>query len=106
MSSRTRSNRLRKPGAAAVHKPGRFDRKVEHRRVRRAAQVELRQLAEPEDHALPRPVHTTRKVDPDERPDVEIKRRRFKVWKTKGWKRRSIRRAERAASYHDLEKDL
>ncbi len=106
MSTRTRSNRLRKPGAAAVHKPGRFDRKVEHRRVRRAAQVELRNLAEQEDYALPRPVHTTRKVEPDERPDVEVKWRRFKVWKTKGWKRRTNLRAERAASYHDLVKSL
>lgn len=106
MSTRTRSNRLRKPGAASVHKPGRFDRKVEHRRVRRAAHVELRKLDEPEDYALPRPVHTTRKVDPDERPEVEVKRRRFKVWKTKGWKRRTNLRAERAASYHELVKSL
>lgn len=106
MSTRTRSNRLRKPGAAAVHKPGRFDRKVEHRRVRRAAQVELSQLAEPEDHALPRPVHTSRKVAPEERPEFEVKRRRFKVWKTKGWKRRSSARAERAAVYNQFVKGL
>ena len=106
MSTRTRSNRLRKPGAASVHRPGRFDRKVEHRRVRRAAQVELRKLAEPEDYTLPRPVNTSRKVDPEERPEVEVKRRRFKVWKTKGWKRRTNLRAERAASYHDLVKSL
>lgn len=74
--------------------------------MRRAAQVELRTLAEPEDHALPRPVHTSRKVDPDDRPDMEVKKRRFKVWKTKGWKRRSNARAKRAANYHDLVKSL
>jgi hypothetical protein len=79
---------------------------VEHRRVRRAAQVELRKLVEPEDHVIPRPVHTSRKVDPDERPEMEVKKRRFKVWKTKGWKRRSSKRAERAADYHQLVKSL
>jgi hypothetical protein len=106
MSSRTRSNRLRKPGAASVHRPARFDRRIEHRRVRRAAQVELRTLAEPEDHALPLPVNTSRKSDPLDRPEPKVERRRFKVWKTKGWKRRSIERAQRAQAYRQLVKGL
>ncbi|MEM7275618.1 MAG: hypothetical protein AAF547_21255 [Actinomycetota bacterium] len=87
---------------AAVNRPPAFDRRVEHRRVRRAAQVELNQLAEPEDHALPRPVNTSTKADPAERPEAVVSRRRFKVWKTKEWKRRSSVRAERAASYEAL----
>lgn len=74
--------------------------------MRRAAQVELRKLAEPEDHVITRPVHTSRKVDPDERPELEVKKQRFKVWKTKGWKRRSRQRAERAADYYQLVKSL
>lgn len=102
MSVRTRQNRQRKPGVSAVNRPARFDRRVEHRRVRRAAQVELSQLAEPEDHALPLPVRTSAKVDPSERPEVAVSRRRFKVWKTKDWKRRSAMRAERAAHYQAL----
>lgn len=102
MSVRTRENRRRKPGVAAVNRPARFDRRVEHRRVRRAAHVELSQLVEPEDLALPRPVHTSAKVDPQERPETAVKRRRFKVWKTKDWKRRSTNRAERAATYEAL----
>ncbi|MGI9595296.1 MAG: hypothetical protein ACR2QK_04000 [Acidimicrobiales bacterium] len=102
MSERTRQNRQRKPGVASVNRPARFDRRVEHRRVRRAAQVELSQLLEPEDHALPLPVHTSAKADPADRPDRQITRRRFKVWKTKDWKRRSAMRAERAASYRAL----
>ncbi len=61
--------------------------------------MELATLAEPEDHALPRPVHTSMKVDPLERPEASVGRRRFKVWKTKAWKRRSIQRAQRAAAY-------
>lgn len=106
MSSRTRSNRMRKPGAASVHRPASFDRRIEHRRVRRAAQVELRTLAEPEDHALTLPVRTTRKSDPQERPEPTVKRRRFKVWKTKGWKRRSNDRIQKAMAYQDLVKNL
>lgn len=102
MSVRTRENRRRKPGRASVHRPGRFDRRVEHRRVRRAAHIELNQMVEPEDHALPRPVHTSAKADPGERPETTVTRRRFKVWKTKAWKRRSAYRAERAASYEAL----
>jgi hypothetical protein len=102
MSVRTRENRRRKPGRSAVNRPARFDRRVEHRRVRRAAHVELAQLAEPEDHALPRPVHTSAKADPGERPEATVGRRRFKVWKTKEWKRRSAQRAARAATYQAL----
>ena len=105
MSVRTRENRRRRPGVAAVHRPPSFDRRVEHRRVRRAAQVELSQMVEPEDHALPRPVHTAEKVDPSDRPEVEVRGRRFKVWKTKDWKRRSNRRAARAARYEALRRD-
>jgi hypothetical protein len=37
------------------------------------------------------------KADPAERPEVQVKRRRFKVWKTKDWKRRTTQRARRAA---------
>lgn len=105
MSVRSRQNRSRKPGVASVNRPGRFDRRVEHRRVRRAAHVELAKMAEPEDHVLPRPVHTSAKADPAEKPEPVVSKRRFKVWKTKGWKRRSARRAERAASYQALLKE-
>ncbi len=59
-------------------------------------------MDEPEDHALPRPHHTSYKTDPAERPEVPVARRRFKVWKTKSWKRRSIQRAQRAAAYRSL----
>lgn len=105
MSTRTRISRNNNPGAAAVHKPARFDRRTEHRRVRRATQVELRQLTEPEDLALPRPVHTGNKIDPSERQERGVKRRRFRVWKTKSWKRRSLNRSARAAAYEDFLKE-
>ncbi len=63
-------------------------------------------MDEPEDHALPRPRNTSVKASPEDRPGTEVKRRRFKVWKTKGWKRRNLLRAERANSYNQLVKSL
>jgi len=62
----------------------------------------LSQLAEPEDHALPLPVHTSAKADPSEREEAQVSSRRFKVWKTKDWKRRSAQRTERALTYQAL----
>jgi hypothetical protein len=59
-------------------------------------------MIEPEDHALPRPVNTSAKADPAERPEATVAKRRFKVWKTKDWKRRSALRAQRAATYEAL----
>jgi hypothetical protein len=56
-------------------------------------------MVEPEDLALPRPVNTSVKTDPSERPERVVGRRRFRVWKTKEWKRRSTSRARRAAQY-------
>ncbi|MEM7338017.1 MAG: hypothetical protein AAF467_05165 [Actinomycetota bacterium] len=66
------------------------------------AHVELTHLDEPEDHALVRPVHTATKLDPSLKPDSEVKRRRFKVWKTKAWKRRKLQRTRRAEAYRAL----
>jgi hypothetical protein len=59
-------------------------------------------MEEPENLTLPHPVHTTVKTDPAERPEVTVTTRRFKVWKTKAWKRRSNERAQRAEAYRQL----
>ncbi|MFV0522880.1 MAG: hypothetical protein ACK5RL_00020 [Acidimicrobiales bacterium] len=75
---------------------------MEHRKVRRAAHVELATLDEPDNLALPRPVHTSRKADPSERTPAPVTRRRFKVWKTKAWKRRNLVRAQRAEAYKSV----
>lgn len=85
-----------------MHKPGRSQRRVEHRKVRRAAHMELACLDEPENHALPRPHHTALKVEPTEKIQAPVTPRRFKVWKTKAWKRRTNQRAQRAAAYRAL----
>jgi hypothetical protein len=102
VSHRTRENRATKPGVAAVNRPARFDRQVEHRRVRRAAHVDLATVAELEEHPLPLPHHTSMKSDPMDRPEVRVGQRRFRVWKTKAWKRRTAQRAQRAAAYKAL----
>ena len=103
MSQRTRVNKGRKPGASSVNRPDRNERRVEHRKVRRAAHMELACMEEPEDHALPRPHHTALKVDPTEKFEpAPVSRRRFKVWKTKAWKRRTNQRAQKAAAYRAL----
>jgi len=59
-------------------------------------------LAEPEDYALPLVARASMKADPAERPEVTVSRRRFRVWKTKAWKRRTNLRAQRAAAYRAL----
>ncbi|MDH4074573.1 MAG: hypothetical protein OEW29_01460 [Acidimicrobiia bacterium] len=64
--------------------------------------MELSMLAEPEDHALPLVAHASMKADPAERPEVTVSQRRFRVWKTKAWKRRTNLRAQRAAAYRSL----
>ena len=59
-------------------------------------------MDEPDDLAYTVPVHTSMKADPAERPELMIGGRRFRVWKTKAWKRRTSQRAERAAAYRAL----
>jgi len=61
---------------------------------------------EPEDLTLPRPHHLSAKVDPQEKQMPEIQKRRFRVWKTRAWKRRSNERAQRAAAWRDTEDDF
>ncbi len=106
MSTRTRANKARNPGVAGTHKPAKFDRHVEHRKVRRAAHMALSQVEEPEDLALPRPHHLTEKVDPHDRQMPEVRKRRFRVWKTRAWKRRSNERAMRAAAWRNTDDDF
>ena len=105
MCIRDRANKARTPGAAGVHKPAKFDRHVEHRKVRRAAHMALSQIDEPEDLALPRPHQLSEKVDPTEKTVPEIQKRRFRVWKTRAWKRRSNERTQRAIAWTQTDTD-
>jgi hypothetical protein len=70
--------------------------------VRRAAHEQLAHVDEPDNLALPRPHHISEKVDPADRPAYEVRSRRFKVWKTRAWKRRTNQRQQRAQAWADL----
>jgi hypothetical protein len=96
MSTRTRRNRSQLPGVASVHKPNRSQRRQEHQRVRHETNIALATFDEPEGLALPRPHHTAVRLEPVNRDEVhEPSRPRFKVWKTKAWKRRKLERRQR-----------
>jgi hypothetical protein len=97
MSTRTRRSRSQVPGVASVHKPNRAQRRQEHQRVRHETNIALHTFDEPEDLALPRPHHTAVRLEPVSRDEVgEAAKPRFRVWKTKAWKRRKLERRQRA----------
>lgn len=95
MARRSRDNRRRIPGYEE-ERPSRDDRAREHRRVRHQAHQILNSVADP-DEVEPIPeVRRTRPDVPSESPTPA--RNRFKVWKTKFWKRRD--------SYKDMKAEL
>jgi hypothetical protein len=96
MSTRTRRSRSQLPGVASVHKPNRSQRRQEHQRVRHETNIALHTFDEPDDLALPRPHHTAVRLEPVNRDDFDTSPRRFRVWKTKAWKRRKLERRQRA----------
>ena len=97
MSTRTRRSRSQVPGVVSVHKPNRSERRLEHAKIRHETHVALATVAEPEDLALPNPHHTAIRLEPVNRDEVaQPERPRFKVWKTKAWKRRKLERRQRA----------
>jgi hypothetical protein len=86
MAKRSRNNRHQIPGYDES-RPSREERKQQHRQVRHAAHQMLHMIDDPEDlSGLPEP----RRTRQHEAPPVadSATRNRFKVWKTKFWKRR------------------
>jgi hypothetical protein len=106
MSARTRRNRSATPGANSRRKPSREERRWEHQRVRHAARIRLRTADELDGVALPSPHHTAVPVAPVNRDHPVKPKRRFKVWKTKSWKRRKLVRAQRARAEVELIRSL
>ena len=104
MSTRTRRSRSQVPGVVSVHKPNRSQRRHEHARVRHETHIALSSLAEPDDLALPRPHPTAERLEPVNRDEVGNGdgHRKFKVWKTKAWKRRKLERRQRAMAEYML----
>jgi hypothetical protein len=85
MARRSRENRTATLGYDE-HRPNRDDRRQDHRRTRHAANQMLHTAADPEElEPLPY-VKRTREHEPIG--TTEVQSRRFRVWKTKFWKRR------------------
>lgn len=85
MARRARDHRKDIPGYDDT-RPDRDERKRQHRRVRHASNQILSMVEDPDELTLP---DVRRLRHNDELPSVEASNgRRFRVWKTKFWKRR------------------
>lgn len=94
MARRAREHRKDIPGYDDT-RPDRDERKRQHRQVRHAANQMLSTFEDPDDLTLP-DVKRRRQSDTYEPTDPTPKR--FRVWKTKFWKRRD--------SYQDMKSRL
>lgn len=91
MATRSREHRKAIPGYDES-RPSREERQRDHRRARHAAHQALRVVDDPEEVD---PLPEVKRDRPDLRaPSSGVSKRRFRVWKTKFWKRRD--------SYRDL----
>lgn len=93
MAKRSREHRQEIPGYDES-RPSRDDRKIQHRATRHAANQMLHSLDDADEVVLPaeRRTRTHDTVTGSPEPN----RRRFRVWKTKFWKRRDLYRDGKA----------
>jgi hypothetical protein len=96
MAKRSRKNRNQIPGYDDS-RPSRDERKQQHRQVRHAANQMLHMVDDPDEIIGLPEVRRTRSHEVPPTAD-EASRRRFKVWKTKFWKRRD--------QYQDFKSDI
>jgi hypothetical protein len=92
MARRARDHRKEIPGYDDT-RPARDERKREHRQVRHAANQLLSVVDDPDDLTLP-DVRRRRQSEHNGSSSDDGAKRRFRVWKTKFWKRRD--------SYQDM----
>lgn len=96
MAKRSRKNRIEIPGYDES-RPSRDERKQQHRQVRHAAHQMLHMVDDPEEVvALPEVRRTRKHENPPADPNAG--RTRFKLWKTKFWKRRD--------TYRDIKSEI
>ncbi|HEY4606943.1 MAG TPA: hypothetical protein VIH55_04775 [Acidimicrobiia bacterium] len=97
MAKRSREHRQEIPGYKES-RPSRGERKLQHRAVRHHTHQMLHMTDDPDEIVVPevRGVGDAHEVPPVEAADT--KRRRFRVWKTKFWKRRD--------DYHSMKSEL
>lgn len=94
MAERSRKHRQGIPGYDES-RPTREERKQQHRATRHAANQALHSLADPDEIVLPEERRTrTHEIGNGQN---EPGKRRFRVWKTKFWKRREDYRDRKAA---------
>lgn len=99
MARRSRQHRHDIPGYDES-RPNRLERKKQHRATRHAANQILNSTEDPEEVVLPEERRT--RLHETNNGHMEPKQRRFKVWKTKFWKRRDeykVRKAELDADW-------
>ena len=93
MAKRSRDNRQEIPGYDES-RPSREERKQQHRANRHAAHQQLHMVDDPDEIVLPEERRTGRhEVSVGY---TEPEHRRFRVWKTKFWKRRDDFRSQKA----------
>lgn len=96
MAKRSREHRQDIPGYDES-RPSREERKQQHRKVRHNTHQMLHVTDDPEEVAGLPEVRRSRNHENHTQP-IEPEKRRFKVWKTKFWKRRS--------DYKEMKSDL
>ena len=94
MAKRSREHRQEIPGYDES-RPSREERKQQHRATRHAAHQQLRMVDDPDDIVLPEERRT--RTHEYNATNTQPQKRRFKVWKTKFWKRRDEYRSQKAA---------
>ena len=95
MARRSREHRQEIPGYDES-RPTREERKQQHRATRHAANQMLRTAADPEEIVLPEERRTRSDEGSNGAGADKSEKRRFKVWKTKFWKRRDEYRDRKA----------
>ncbi|MGH3649958.1 MAG: hypothetical protein ACRDU9_04550 [Acidimicrobiia bacterium] len=93
MAKRSRKHRQGIPGYDES-RPTRRERKQQHRAARHAANQLLHTIDDPEGIVLPEERRTRTHETPNGNP--EPGKRRYRVWKTKFWKRRDDYRFQKA----------
>lgn len=94
MARRSREHRQEIPGYDES-RPSRHERKQQHRAARHATNQILHTVEDPESVVLPEERRT--RLHETNNGSREPKKRRFKVWKTKFWKRRHDYKSRKAA---------
>ena len=94
MAKRSREHRQEIPGYDES-RPSRDERKQQHRATRHAAHQVLNTFEDPDEVVLPEERRT--RTHDTGNGDQEPGKRRYRVWKTKFWKRRDDYRDQKAA---------